>query len=114
MEMQRSFGSLEFAGKKKVTKREMFRKGERGRPPMGIEKMLRIYFLRQWYGLADEAGGQGVRPDGRRTGDQQGNRGAAGLLRRIPFLADFQVGRRPDPGAISEQDAPVGPQTLTL
>jgi IS5 family transposase len=76
MEMQRSFGSLEFAGKKKVTKREMFLalmeevvpwstlvavikpfypKGERGRPPMGIEKMLRIYFLQQWYGLADEA-----------------------------------------------------------
>lgn len=74
--MQRSFGSLEFAGKKKLTKREMFLglmeevvpwsslvavikpfypKGERGRPPMGIEKMLRIYFLQQWYGLADEA-----------------------------------------------------------
>lgn len=30
-------------------------KGERGRPPVGIEKMLRIYFLAQWYGLADEA-----------------------------------------------------------
>jgi len=23
--------------------------------PKGIEKMLRVYFLRQWYGLADEA-----------------------------------------------------------
>jgi len=30
-------------------------KGERGRPPMGIERMLRLYFLQQWYGLADEA-----------------------------------------------------------
>lgn len=30
-------------------------KGERGRPPKGIEKMLRVYFLQQWYGLADEA-----------------------------------------------------------
>ena len=29
--------------------------GERGRPPIGIERMLRIYFLQQWYGLADEA-----------------------------------------------------------
>ena len=29
--------------------------GKRGRPPMGIEKMLRVYFLQQWYGLADEA-----------------------------------------------------------
>jgi IS5 family transposase len=30
-------------------------KGERGRPPMGVERMLRVYFLQQWYGLADEA-----------------------------------------------------------
>ena len=30
-------------------------KGLRGRPPMGIERMLRVYFLQQWYGLADEA-----------------------------------------------------------
>ena len=29
--------------------------GKRGRPPMGIERMLRVYFLQQWYGLADEA-----------------------------------------------------------
>ena len=30
-------------------------KGERGRPPIGLERMLRIYFLQQWYALADEA-----------------------------------------------------------
>jgi len=30
-------------------------KSERGRPPVGIERMLRLYFLQQWYGLADEA-----------------------------------------------------------
>jgi transposase, IS5 family len=30
-------------------------KGERGRPPMRLERMLRVYFLQQWYGLADEA-----------------------------------------------------------
>ena len=30
-------------------------KGEQGRPPIGIERMLRIYFLAQWYRLADEA-----------------------------------------------------------
>jgi IS5 family transposase len=30
-------------------------KGERGRPPVGLERMLRIYFLQQWYTLADEA-----------------------------------------------------------
>jgi IS5 family transposase len=30
-------------------------KGKKGRPPKGIERMLRVYFLQQWYGLADEA-----------------------------------------------------------
>jgi transposase, IS5 family len=30
-------------------------KGERGRPPLGLERMVRVYFLQQWYGLADEA-----------------------------------------------------------
>jgi IS5 family transposase len=29
-------------------------KGERDRPPVGLERMLRIYFLQQWYGLSDE------------------------------------------------------------
>ena len=76
MEQQMSFGQSEYAMKKKLTRRERFLgemekvvpwerlveiikphypKGERGRPPIGIERMLRIYFLQQWYGLADEA-----------------------------------------------------------
>ena len=63
-------------GKQKVTRRERFLsemeaavpwarlvaliepfypKGERGRPPLGLERMLRVYFLQQWYALADEA-----------------------------------------------------------
>jgi len=75
MQRQISFAQNEFAGKKRTTRREKFLaemeivvpwarlvaliephypKGERGRPPMGIERMLRIYFLQQWYGLADE------------------------------------------------------------
>jgi len=29
-------------------------KGERGRPPMGIEKMLRMYLLQCWFNLSDE------------------------------------------------------------
>lgn len=29
--------------------------GRRGRPPIGLERMLRMYFVQQWYGLADEA-----------------------------------------------------------
>jgi len=76
MEQQLSFAQSEYAGKKKVTRRERFLgemekvvpwarlcggiepyypKGERGRPPIGLERMLRIYFLQQWYALADEA-----------------------------------------------------------
>ena len=75
MQRQISFAQNEFAGKKRTTRREKFLadmeivvpwerlvaliephypKGERGRPPIGIERMLRIYFLQQWYGLADE------------------------------------------------------------
>jgi len=75
MERQMSFAQSEFTAKKRVTRREQFLaemekvvpwarlvkliepyypKGERGRPPIGIERMLRIYFLQQWYGLADE------------------------------------------------------------
>ena len=76
MTHQPSFSQAEFAGKKKITRRERFLtrmetvipwakllaviepvypKGERGRPPIGLERMLRVYFLQQWYGLADEA-----------------------------------------------------------
>ena len=76
MTHQPSFAQAEFADKKKLTRREKFLarmeevipwakllaviephypKGERGRPPIGLERMLRIYFLQQWYGLADEA-----------------------------------------------------------
>ena len=63
-------------GKQKVTRRERFLgemqaavpwarlvaliepfypQGKRGRPPLGVELMLRVYFLQQWYALADEA-----------------------------------------------------------
>jgi transposase, IS5 family len=76
MQRQGSFSQAEYAGKKKRTRRDKFLaemeqvvlwgrlverlkplypKGERGRPPIGLEKMLRIYFVQQWYGLADEA-----------------------------------------------------------
>ena len=76
MQRQGSFSQAEYAGKKKQTRRDKFLaemelvvpwarlvarlrplypNGERGRPPIGLERMLRIYFLQQWYGLADEA-----------------------------------------------------------
>ncbi len=30
-------------------------KGKRGRPPIGLERMLRLYFLQQWFDLSDPA-----------------------------------------------------------
>jgi IS5 family transposase len=76
MERQLSFAQSEYVRKKKTTRRDKFLaemeavvpwarlvaliaphypKGRRGRPPLGVERMLRVYFLQQWYGLADEA-----------------------------------------------------------
>jgi transposase, IS5 family len=74
--MQRSFSDLEFSGKKKVTRRERFlngleavvpwaalvaeldtyypKGGGRGRPPIGLERMLRMYVAQQCFGLSDE------------------------------------------------------------
>ena len=66
---QGSFSQAEYASKKKRTRRDKFLaemeqvvpwprlvehlgplypKGERGRPPIGLERMLRIHFLQQW------------------------------------------------------------------
>src|SRR5664280_3202033 len=75
--VQISFALAEYEGKKKITRREVFlekmeqvvpwsrlmeviepyypKSGKRGRPPIGLERMLRMYFVQQWYGLADEA-----------------------------------------------------------
>jgi len=74
---QTSFAQAEYARKKKRTRREVFlekmeqvvpwsrlaeviephspKGGKRGRPPIGLHRMLRMYFVQQWYGLADEA-----------------------------------------------------------
>jgi transposase, IS5 family len=75
VQRQGSFSQVEYAGKKKQTRRDKFLaemeaavpwsrlverlaplypKGERGRPPIGLERMLRVYFVQQWYGLSDE------------------------------------------------------------
>jgi IS5 family transposase len=73
---QPTFAALAFANKKKQTRREKFLaemeqvvpwakllevmeqyypKAGQGRPPLGLEKMLRIYFLQQWFSLSDPA-----------------------------------------------------------
>ena len=76
MTMQLSFSDLEYAAKKKVTRRDRFLgeinavtpwsalvaevepfypRGEgRGRPPIGLERMLRMYIAQQCFGLSDE------------------------------------------------------------
>lgn len=72
---QQTFSDIEYAGRKRQTKRERFLdemneiipweewvsliepfypKGKRGRPPMGIEKMLRMYLVQCWFNLSDE------------------------------------------------------------
>jgi len=76
MAAQRTFGDLAWSQKGKVTRREQFLaemdgvipwaelvaliepyypKAGRGRQPLGLEKMLRIYFLQQWFDLSDPA-----------------------------------------------------------
>jgi IS5 family transposase len=71
---QRTFASIAWKGKGKVTRREWFLaemdavipwprllrliephypKAGQGRQPLGVEKMLRIYFLQQWFNLSD-------------------------------------------------------------
>ena len=74
--MQKSFSDLEYAAKRKVMKRERllgeleaitpwadllsalapyYPKGQgRGRPPIGLERMLRMYIVQQTLGLSDE------------------------------------------------------------
>jgi IS5 family transposase len=74
MAQQRTFASLAWSSKGKVTRRERFLaemdavipwprlialiepyypKAGQGRQPLGLEKMLRIYFLQQWFNLSD-------------------------------------------------------------
>jgi transposase, IS5 family len=75
MQRQIGFAEAKSAGNERVTKRQRFLagmkkvvpssqllsvietycpKGERGGPPIGLEWMLRIYFLQKWYGLSSE------------------------------------------------------------
>src|SRR5712692_7476866 len=74
MSTQRTFAGLAWSQKGKVTRRERFLaemdrvipwkqllaviepyypKAGKGRQPLGLEKMLRIYFLQQWFNLSD-------------------------------------------------------------
>lgn len=74
--MQSSFSQLEYAAKKKRTRRDRFlaeiesatpwpalvaeiepfypKSGRRGRPPIGLPRMLRMYVAQQCFGLSDE------------------------------------------------------------
>ncbi len=74
---QTSFSQGDYNATKKLTRRDVFlakmeqvvpwsrliavvephypKSGKRGRPPIGVERMLRMYFIQQWYGLADVA-----------------------------------------------------------
>ena len=72
---QMTFSDMEYSGRKRVTQKEKFLRemneiipwadwvnkilpyypaGKRGRPPRGIEVMLRMYLLQIWFNLSDE------------------------------------------------------------
>ena len=72
---QQTFSDIEYSGRKRKTKREEYLEimeeiipwgewvayivpnypdGKRGRPPKGIERMLRMYLLQVWFNLSDE------------------------------------------------------------
>src|SRR5260370_28196670 len=124
MERQGSFAQVEYAGKKKETRRDKFLaemeqvvpwarlvtrlrplypKGERGRPPVGLERMLRIYFLQQWYGLADGAMEDALY-------DSQALRGFAGIDLTVAAVPDEETVRHfpPSLGGDAPAPAPVG------
>jgi IS5 family transposase len=110
MQRQGSFSQAEYAGKKRQTRRDKFLaemeavvpwarlverlrpfypKGERGRPPKGLERMLRVYFVQQWYGLADEALEDALY-------DSQALRGFAGIdlaVERVPDATTILIFR---------------------
>ena len=73
---QQTFSDIEYSNRKKKTKREEFLEsmdeiipwnqwidlirgyypsGKRGRPPRGIETMLRMYLMQNWFNLSDAA-----------------------------------------------------------
>lgn len=77
VQIQRSFSEAEYACKKKLTRRDLFLNeidqlapwalleaqiapfyaddtGKRGRPSIGLSRMLRLYVVRQCFGLSDE------------------------------------------------------------
>jgi len=102
MPQQGSFSQAEYASKKKQTRRDKFLaemeqvvpwprrvarlaplypKGERGRPPVALERMLRIHFLQQWYALADPAMEEALY-------DSQAMRGFAGIDLAVEAVPD--------------------------
>jgi IS5 family transposase len=75
MDNQMTFSDIEYGGRKKTTRKTNFLRimdavipwralvavvephyydGKFGRPPIGIETMLRMYFLQVWFNLSDE------------------------------------------------------------
>ena len=58
-----------------------------GRPPIGVERMLRLYFLQQWFNLSDPAAEEALY-------DSQAMRGFVGIeLGREPVPDETTVGR---------------------
>lgn len=108
MKTQTSFSDLEYAAKKRRTRRDRFLgdidevtpwpeliaviepfypKGERGRPPIGVERMLRMYVAQQCFGLSDEGIEDGERdPEMHQT--KKGNQWYFGMKAHIGVDAE--------------------------
>ena len=102
MPQQGSFSQAEYASKQKQTRRDKFLaemeqgvpwprlvarlaplypKGERGRPPVSLARMLRVHFLQQRYALADPAMKEALY-------DSQAMRGFAGIDLAVDAVPD--------------------------
>lgn len=110
---QPSLSQAEYGAKKKRSRRDIFlakmeqmvpwsrltaviephypKSGKRGRLPIGIERMLHMYFIQQWYGLADVAGRR------RSLYDSQALRAFCGIGLKVQSVLDVTLIAAPNP-----------------
>ncbi len=88
---------------------------EGGRPPIGLERMLRIYFLQQWFNLSDPAVEEALY-DWRRCAASSASTWVASPLRMRPPCASSVIGSSGTASArsffggapVSERERPQG------
>jgi IS5 family transposase len=107
---QRTLASMAWNGKGKITRRARFLaemdavipwpqlvrliephypKAGNGRQPLGLEKMLRIYFLQQWFNLSDPQAEDAIYDSEGRCGALHGSSWARRWCRPRPRFCAF-------------------------